>query len=164
MGFDQEVLAMQTTKPTTELIDTSAATTEHAAPAPLDLRAWLRERVDGVVCAVVALAWFVLMEIAMAVEPATTRSEPVIGVFLQLAMWLLLATMVTGLVMQRRFGLVASLGGAVLATAASIACPISGHHQFGTWWYGQMACMLALVAVSVVALRRHPSAPSASSA
>ena len=39
---------------------------------------------------------------------------------------------------------------AIVATglpAASIACPISGHHQFGTWWFGQMACMLALVAI-----------------
>jgi hypothetical protein len=114
------------------------------------------------VCAAVAVAWIVLMEIAMAVEPATSRAEPVIGVLLQLAMWTLLATMITGLVMQRRFGLVASLGGAVLATAASIACPISGHHTFGTWWYGQMACVLGLVAVSVVALRRQPSTPSSS--
>jgi hypothetical protein len=123
----------------------------------LDLRAWLQERVDGSVCAAVAVAWLVLMELAMALEPATTRAEPVIGVFLQLAMWLLLATMVTGLVMQRRLGLVASLGGAVLATAASIACPISGHHQFGNWWFGQIACVLALVGVSIAALRRPPS-------
>lgn len=130
----------------------------------LDVRTWLRARVDGPVCAAVGVAWFVLLELAMALEPATSRSEPLIGVFLELSMWLLLATMITGLVMQRRFGLVASLGGAVLATAASIACPISGHHQFGTWWYGQMACMLGLVAASVVALRREPTAGAPTSA
>jgi hypothetical protein len=43
----------------------------------------------------------------------------------------------------------------VLATAASIACPVTGHHGFGAWWFGQMACVLALVAVSAVALRRE---------
>jgi hypothetical protein len=150
---------METTTTTPALLEPTAAAAPPGAPAPLDLRAWLQQRVDGPVCVAVAVAWFLLMNVAMAVEPATSRAEPVIGVFLQLAMWLLLATMVTGLVMQRRFGLVASLGGAVLATAASIACPISGHHQFGTWWYGQMACVLGLVAVSVVALRRHPSIP-----
>jgi len=138
-----------------------AARPDASSPPSLDLREWLQARIDGPVCIAVAVAWFVLLEIATALEPATTRSEPVIGVFLQLAMWFLLATMITGLVMQRRFGLVASLGGAVLATAASIACPISGHHQFGTWWYGQFACVLALVAVSVVALKREPTAVDA---
>jgi hypothetical protein len=78
----------------------------------------------------------------------------VIGLLLELSMYGLLATMVAGLVMQQRFGLVASLGAAVLATAASIACPVTGHHTFGTWWFGQMACVLALVAISSVALQR----------
>jgi hypothetical protein len=65
--------------------------------------------------------------------------------------------MLTGLVMQRRWGLLASLAAAILATAASIACPVTGHHSFGTWWFGQMACMLGLVAISAVALRRNYS-------
>jgi hypothetical protein len=67
-------------------------------------------------------------------------------------MWGLLATMAAGLVMQRRFGLVASFGAAGFMTLLSVACPVSGHHPFGAWWYGQMACVLALVAASVVAL------------
>jgi hypothetical protein len=155
---------METTTPTTELLEPSPAATASAVSTPLDVRAWLEERVDGVVCAAVAGSWFVLTQVIDRLEPATSRPEPVIGVLLQIAMWLLLATMVTGLVMQRRFGLVASLGAAVLATAAAIACPLSGHHQFGNWWFGEMVCVLALVAVSVIALRRHPSAPSEPSA
>jgi hypothetical protein len=165
-GGDQEVHAMPPTTSLPESLEVPVEVPVPAADAPaprselLDVRAWVQERVDGRVCAAVGVAWFVLLELAMALEPATSRAEPLIGVFLELSMWLLLATMVTGLVMQRRFGLVASLGGAVLSTAASIACPISGHHQFGTWWYGQMACMLGLVAVSVFALRRTPTAPA----
>ncbi|HEY7106783.1 MAG TPA: hypothetical protein VH986_10295 [Acidimicrobiia bacterium] len=120
-----------------------------------ETREWLNERIPGAVAAAVAVTWFVLVQIAFALEPATNRSVPVIGVMLEVAMYLLLAVMITGLVMQRRWGLAASLAGAVLATAASIACPVTGHHPFGTWWFGQMACMLGLVAVSVVTLRRQ---------
>jgi peptidoglycan/LPS O-acetylase OafA/YrhL len=122
-----------------------------------DTRDWLQERIDGRVALAVGIAWLVLNEIAYALEPAAQQSVPVIGIVLELTMYVLLAAMLTGLVMQRRWGFLASLGAAVLATAASIACPITGHHAFGTWWFGQMACMLALVAISAVTLRRSYS-------
>jgi peptidoglycan/LPS O-acetylase OafA/YrhL len=118
-----------------------------------DTRAWLQERIDGRLAAGVAVAWFVLLQVAMALEPVTHRPEPSFGIVLELVMWLLLATMVAGLVMQRRWGLVSSLGAAGFLTALSIACPVSGHHPFGAWWFGQMACVLALVGISMVALR-----------
>src|SRR4051812_33274848 len=119
----------------------------------LDTRTWLQERIDGRLAAGVAIAWFALLQIAMALEPVTHQPEPSYGILLELAMWLLLATMVTGLVMQRRWGLVASLAAAGFFTALSIACPVSGHHPFGAWWYGQMACALGLVATGVTAIR-----------
>jgi hypothetical protein len=133
----------------------------HAPHAPHDPRTetrdWLNERIPGAVAGAVGVAWFVLMQLAFALEPATSHPVPVVGVVLEVSMYLLLAVIVTGLVMQRRWGLAASLAGAVLATAASIACPVTGHHQFGTWWFGQMACMLGLVAISVATLRRQYS-------
>jgi hypothetical protein len=131
--------------------DSAESHTVHRLPT----RAWLGERIDGRVGVVVGIAWLVLMQIAFALEPASEHEVPLIGLLLELSMYLLLGTMIAGLVMQRRFGLVASLGAAVLATAASIACPVTGHHGFGAWWFGQMACVLALVAVSAVALRRE---------
>jgi peptidoglycan/LPS O-acetylase OafA/YrhL len=117
-----------------------------------DTRTWLREGIDGRLAAGVGVAWLVLMQIAFALEPTTHQPEPSYGIALELTMWLLLATMVAGLVMQRRAGLVASLAAAGFFTALSVACPVSGHHPFGAWWFGQMACALGLVAVSVVAL------------
>ncbi len=120
-----------------------------------DTREWLQERIDGRVALAVGLSWLVLNQIAYALEPASQQSVPVIGIVLEVTMYVLLAAMLTGLIMQRRWGLLASFGAAVLATAASIACPVTGHHAFGTWWFGQMACMLGLVAISVVALRRN---------
>ena len=71
-----------------------------------------------------------------------------------MALRLLVATMVTGMVMQRRLGLVVSLGAAGFFTALSVACPVSGHHPFGAWWFGQMACALGLVGFSAYRLGR----------
>ena len=63
--------------------------------------------------------------------------------------------MVAGLVMRRRWGLLRGPSASLLFTAESIACPLTGHHHFGTWWYTQMACTLAsLVGISLFALRR----------
>ncbi len=126
-----------------------------------DTRAWLQERVDGRLAAGVAVAWLVLFQIALALEPVTHQPEPSYGIALELIMWLLLATMITGLVMQRRWGLVSSLGAAGFLTALSVACPVSGHHPFGAWWFGQMACALGLVAISVVAIRWSGGLPQA---
>jgi peptidoglycan/LPS O-acetylase OafA/YrhL len=125
-----------------------------------DTRAWMQERIDGRLGAGVGVAWLVLLQVAFALEPVTDQPEPAYGVVLELTMWLLLAAMVTGLVMQRRLGLVASVGAAGFMTALAIACPISGHHGFGAWWYGQMACVLALGAISVVALRWSSDPPA----
>lgn len=138
-----------------------ADTVADATPAPerhFDTRAWLAESVDGRLGAVVGIAWFVLIQVAFLLEPRTDHPVPVIGVLLEVTMYVLLATMITGLVMQRRFGLVAAVGAAVLATAAAIACPVTGHHTFGTWWFGQMACVLALVGITVAALHRSTTA------
>jgi len=121
-------------------------------------RAWLAERIDGWVAIAVAIAWFVLNEIAIALEPATSHEVPVIGVVLSTVMWVLVGAMVAGLVVRRRWGLVASFAASVFLTAAAIACPTTGHHAMGAWWFGQMACALGLVAVTGYALLRAPVA------
>ena len=48
-------------------------------------------------------------------------------------------------------GLVLSVAAAGFFTALSVACPVSGHHPFGTWWFGQMACALGMLGGSVAA-------------
>jgi hypothetical protein len=117
----------------------------------------LRERIDVRVAIGVGVAWFVLTGIAAALEPAAQGSEPAIGAVLSAGVDVLLLAMLFGLAFRRRWGLVASLGAAAVVTAMAVACPTSGHHQYGLWWYGQMACVLTLVAVSVAALRlREP--------
>jgi hypothetical protein len=142
------------TAPTTSDDPVSAVPT-HARLT--DTRTWLMERVDGRVGAAVGLAWFVLTEIAIALEPRAQFELPVISVVLVLSMNALVIGMVAGLVMRRRWGLLGALAASLLFTAESIACPLTGHHHFGTWWYAQMACALALVGISLFALRRDYS-------
>jgi peptidoglycan/LPS O-acetylase OafA/YrhL len=144
------VTAVDTSEPVEREREFAGAPTERYG------REWLRERVDGRVALAVGVAWFVLFQIAMLLEPATSHTVPVVGVVLEIVMWTLLATMIAGLIAQRRWGFAGSLAAAVFATAGSIACPTTGHHPFGAWWFGQMVCVIALVAVSATALLRAP--------
>lgn len=123
-----------------------------------DTRSWLFERIDGRIAAAVAVAWVVLTQIAVELEPRAQFELPLISVVLVLAMNALLIAMVAGLVMRRRWGLLAAVASSLLLTAESIACPLTGHHHFGTWWYAQMACAMTLVGITVFALRRDYSA------
>jgi hypothetical protein len=120
----------------------------------LDTRAWLQERIDGRLAVGVGLAWLLSYQLAAALEPVTHQPEPWYGVVFNLGFLALLAVTATGLVMQRRGGLVASIAAAGVFTALSVACPVSGHHPFGSWWYGQMALALGMLGVSIVATLR----------
>ena len=122
-----------------------------------DTRTWLADRIDGRVAAAVGISWYLITEIIVALEPRSQFELPLISVILTLSMWSLVVAMVAGLVMRRRWGLLAAVASSVLLTAEAIACPLTGHHHFGTWWYGQMACALALVGITVFALRRDYS-------
>ena len=139
-------------------VDPQVVTAGPEAPAPVSTRAWLTERIDLRVAIGLFVAWLVLPEIAYLLEPPARGSEPFFGLLLEISMNVLFVATLAGLVARRRWGLAVSLAGAVLATAASIACPVSGHHGFGAWWYGQMACMLALVGMSAAALSRATKA------
>jgi peptidoglycan/LPS O-acetylase OafA/YrhL len=154
------VLDLGAPAPPDRYVDT-AGVREHTGAMDVDTRTWLQERIDGRLAAGVAVAWFVLVQVAVALEPVTHQPEPAYGILLELVMWLLLATMVAGLVMQRRWGLVSSLAAASFFTALSVACPVSGHHPFGAWWFGQMACALGLIAASLVAIRWSSGLPDA---
>jgi hypothetical protein len=118
----------------------------------LETRAWLQERIDGRVAVGVGIGWLVAYQLAMWLEPVTHQPEPWYGVALGVTFMGLLAAAAAGLIAQRRWGLVVSAAGAAFFTALSVACPVSGHHPFGAWWFGQMACALGMLGASVAAL------------
>lgn len=124
------------------------------APPTPSRRATLRERISADMAVLLGAAWYVLFSIAYAVEPATDESLPVVSAAIGIATLAGLALTAAGLLLRRRWGLVASLATASLVTASSIACPMTGHHALAGWWFLQLACCAALVGASVVALRR----------
>jgi hypothetical protein len=126
----------------------------HTGGMELETREWLQGPIERWVAVCVGISWLVAYQVAGALEPVTHKPEPWYGIVLNLAFVGLLAVTVTGLVMQRRWGLVVSLAAAAFFIALSVACPVSGHHPFGAWWFGQMACALGMAGVSLAALNR----------
>jgi peptidoglycan/LPS O-acetylase OafA/YrhL len=122
-----------------------------------ETREWLGQQVSGTLALVVGVSWYVLFSLAVALEPAADNPDAIpawLAGAIDFTLLGLLAVTAAGLITRRRFGLVAALGGAALFLAMAVACPVSGHHTFGTWWYGQMACAIGLVAITGSALRR----------
>jgi len=112
------------------------------------------ERISSEVAIAVGVAWFVCYTIGSALEPDSARPVPVIGVVLGVALLFGILATAAGLIARRRWGLTASLASAGVLVASSLACPTTGHHTIGGWWFGQMLCAGALVGISFVALRR----------
>ncbi|MCJ7437858.1 MAG: hypothetical protein MUP97_08870 [Acidimicrobiia bacterium] len=133
---------------------TTAPLPEPASDATPDTGEWLQQRIPGAMAATVGLSWYALFAASAAVEPETSNAVPVIGLVLGVALLGAMLATGIGLAACRRWGLVAALGASVLLVASAVACPTTGHHTIGTWWFFQMACSFAAVGVSVVALRR----------
>jgi hypothetical protein len=135
-------------------VSVEQAVPEAPTGQPTQPRAWLTERITTETSVLLAAAWYVLFMIGTALEPEATGSTPAWVNVLSFVFLGGLVVMVGGLIARRRWGLLASLASAGLLTASSVACPISGHHGLATWWFGQMACALGLVAASGYALTR----------
>jgi hypothetical protein len=158
----QEAAMAQATPTTTERVNEPEAAVEariepSRAGERLETREWLGGRIGKELSLVVAVSWYVLFFVGTALEPKPTNPDAIpawLTVGVDVVLLSLLGVMTAGLLAKRRWGLVASMGAAGVFLAASIACPVSGHHAFGAWWYGQMACALGLVGITGAALRR----------
>jgi peptidoglycan/LPS O-acetylase OafA/YrhL len=145
-------------------MDTMTRERQHTTPRDgdareprTDTREWLTERISNRPALAVGAAWYVLYLVAYALEPAADHPDVFpawLSITLELTLVGLMGVMAAGLVAQRRWGLVASMGAAVFFTALVVACPVTGHHSLGAWWFGQMACAIGLVAITGAALRR----------
>lgn len=132
-------------------------TTDDVVATRPDTREWLGERISRQLALVVGGAWYVLYLAASALEPAADHPDAFptwLTATLEVTLLGLMGVMAVGLIAQRRWGVVASMGAALFFLALVVACPVTGHHSFGAWWYGQMACAIGLVAITGAALRR----------
>jgi hypothetical protein len=126
------------------------------------LRARLGAPITGGWVAIGAVAWAVLLTVGIVVEPPANPNAVapwyvgVLGAMLLVA----LPGAFAGLWLRRGWGWVASLVASGVLVAATVLCPVSGHHtEVGAWWGVQLGCGLGLVMVSSLGLRRAGSGP-----
>jgi hypothetical protein len=108
------------------------------------------------------LSWAVLLSVAVSIEPVAADPSAVPVWWEELWSLAFVAALVTALVGFARlagWAFRASLVAAGLLTAAVTICPVSGHHVWGWWWAGQIACCAGLLTVGLWGslTRRAPS-------
>jgi hypothetical protein len=110
-----------------------------------------RREVSGVWALGTGLAWVVALQLMYVLEPAAARPDAM-PAFLMTAMTFTmnagLLAMTVGLVRRARWAFGVGAAVAVLTVGAVVACPVSGHHAMGTWWFAQAALAVGLVVLS----------------
>jgi hypothetical protein len=108
--------------------------------------------------ALLGVGWPLAYAAAIALEPAPVEPEaapPVLAELAYLAMLGgLMVTCIAAAVRQRSAAVAAVATGAI-ALGIVLACPISGHHQYGLWWIAELGVLAAMTALSVAALGRR---------
>ena len=102
------------------------------------------------------LAWAVLLPMAIALEPAPAADAtyPWWALIVSNALLGAIAATFVGLAQRRKWAPTASFVASSIFVTGVFACPASGHHAFGLWWFGEFAAALALVGLSGAAYLR----------
>ena len=124
----------------------------------------VRDEIDSLTVWVLAGAWLGAFTVVSALQPAPEPDAalPLYAAVIGFAWLGLVLVTGVGLMLRSRLALTASMIASGAFLADSIACPVSGHHSFDLWWFGQFACALALVAVTFWAMTRARGQKAAS--
>jgi hypothetical protein len=102
------------------------------------------------------IAWLVLFPLALALEPASVAPETI--PLWEMAAGLVLLTglglTAAGLAFRKPWAAAASLATSLVFVTGVFACPATGHHAFGLWWFGELAAAVTLVTISAVSFVR----------
>jgi hypothetical protein len=95
------------------------------------------------------VAWIVGVPLAVALQPAAAVAEASwLDYVVSYALLASIITAVSALAARRPWAPLASLGASGVFLASTFACPATGHHAFGLWWFGQLAIAMTLVGMS----------------
>ena len=132
-------------------------TTPRTRTAPrAETRVWLRDRISAGWAYGLLAGWYGLFLVVQLIEPAPQTETGLlawIGAVMSVVFLGALVVTGIGLAVRQRWGLVASLGASGFLVADSIACPLTGHHQFGAFIVVQAVASIALAGASIRALR-----------
>lgn len=113
--------------------------------------------VSGPLAAGLGLAWLIGYPLGLALEPLPDDPAAAQGLLAVLTGTVFLAALATtagGLWLRRRWGVLASITAGVMLLGMAVACPATGHHEIGLWWFGQLAVAAGLVGAGRAVLRR----------
>lgn len=105
--------------------------------------------------AALGLGWPLVTVASMAIEPAPADPGAPVPAVIELAALAWFTALLTTAVaagMRHRAAAVAGVTTGVISLAFTVSCPVSGHHQFGLWWYGQLVLGAVMLGVSLAAL------------
>lgn len=112
---------------------------------------------------ILGFGWPLAIVTSIAIEPAPADPNAAVPVIVSLASMALFAALVATAVAAGNRHPSAAIAGVVtglLSLGFTLSCPLSGHHTFGAWWFGQMALTLAMLGVSAAALGRRAREPA----
>jgi hypothetical protein len=112
---------------------------------------------------ILGFGWPLAIVASIALEPAPADPEAAVPVVVSLASVGLFAALVATAVAagnRHPSAAIAAVVTGLLALGFTVSCPISGHHAFGAWWFGQMALTLPMLGVSLAALGRRAREPA----
>ena len=130
------------------------------APQPRSARVAGDEpaREDRIALAVAGIVWWTLLLVAASIAPEAdgpaAEQLTALGELASLAQFAAIFGVVMLLVsgLRRGAGMAMLLGGGVFL-ASAVACVGSGHHAFGTWWYGQAAATVGMMLTGAATMR-----------
>jgi hypothetical protein len=108
--------------------------------------------------AILGFGWPLATVVSIALEPAPADPEATVPIVVSLASLALFVALVATAVAAGNRHPAAAVAGVVtglIALGFTVTCPVSGHHTFGAWWYGQLGLTLAMLGASVAALGRR---------
>jgi hypothetical protein len=127
---------------------------EPSTPRPWRRRA--AEPIDPPLAFVVFLSGGLLLAAARGFDPVRDQLDGTTPIWLlavDTMVWAGVCVGGIGLVKFKTFGLWGSALAAGAAGVESALCAITGHHGFGLWWVGQIACLAAFGCVAAAAIR-----------
>lgn len=100
------------------------------------------------------LAWIAFVALTLVLEPAPSGAIAWWEELIALVQLGVLGSVAAGLARRANWAPAASLAASGMFTVSVFACPATGHHAFGLWWFGEFAAVVSLTALSGAAVWR----------
>jgi hypothetical protein len=140
--------------PTIPTVEPSASRPTSAAP-PADPTLKLLKVAWA---AALGVGWPLASVAILALEPEPANPEAPVPVIIELARLGLLAALLATTIaagVRHPAAAIAGVVSGIIAMTFTVTCPVSGHHSFGLWWFGELGLVTAMLVVSLIALGRR---------